>query len=133
MPLNLEQPDGPSLLVRTSSLLDALYALFEILWARSTPIVPSREGLREIAASESGMPDISDRLIPLLAAGLNDKAIAQELRLSPATLARRVAELMKALDTRTRFQTGWMAALRAVASDPSIAAKKRGDGGSRRR
>ena len=53
------------------------------------------------------------KLIPLLAAGLNDKAIAHELDVSSATLNRRLAELMKGLDTRTRFQMGWRAALEA--------------------
>ncbi|MET0232822.1 MAG: helix-turn-helix domain-containing protein [Rhodanobacteraceae bacterium] len=113
VPLNLHDPDAPSLLVRSSALLDALYALFELLWERSTPIVFSPSGVVESGATAEWAPD-AEQLVPLLAAGLNDKAIAQELRLSPATLARRVAGLMRAHNTRTRFQLGWMAAMNSL-------------------
>jgi sugar-specific transcriptional regulator TrmB/AraC-like DNA-binding protein len=113
VPLNLHDPGAPSLLVRSSALLDALYSLFELLWERSTPIVFSPSGVVETGTAKDPAP-IADQLIPLLAAGLNDKAIAQELRLSPATLARRVADLMRAYNTRTRFQLGWMAAMNSL-------------------
>jgi AraC-like DNA-binding protein len=52
-------------------------------------------------------------LIPLLSAGLNDKAIAAELGISSATLNRRMSDLMKKTGTRTRFQLGWHVALDA--------------------
>jgi hypothetical protein len=39
------------------------------------------------------------------------KAIAYQAGISAATLNRRLAELMKSLGTRTRFQLGWRAAL----------------------
>ena len=41
--------------------------------------------------------------------GLNDKAIAHELGMSASTLNRRIAELMKSVDARSRFQLGWLA------------------------
>jgi sugar-specific transcriptional regulator TrmB len=113
VPLNLHDAAAPSLLVRSSALLDALYALFELLWERSTPIVFSPAGVAESGGAADVALD-ADQLVPLLAAGLNDKAIAQELRLSPATLARRVASLMRAHNTRTRFQLGWMAAMTSL-------------------
>jgi DNA-binding NarL/FixJ family response regulator len=49
-------------------------------------------------------------LISLLAAGLNDKAIAYELGISASTLTRRITEIMHRLDAETRFQLGWLAA-----------------------
>jgi predicted transcriptional regulator len=113
IPLNPLQPDSPTLLVRSSALLDALYALFESLWERSTPIVFTPTGELKFGKQPSRRPEAAAKLIPLLAAGLNDKAIAHELDISPATLNRRLAELMKSLDTRTRFQMGWRAALDA--------------------
>jgi len=112
IPLNPHEPDGATLLVRSSALLDALYALFESLWERSTPLAFSSAGVPRIA-KVSRVPDTAAKLLPLLAAGLNDKAIAHELDVSSATLNRRLAELMKGLDTRTRFQMGWRAALEA--------------------
>jgi predicted DNA-binding transcriptional regulator len=113
IPLNPMQPDGATLLVRSSALLDALYALFESLWERSTPIAFAPTGEPRIGKPLSRVPETAAKLIPLLAAGLNDKAIAHELDVSSATLNRRLAELMKGLDTRTRFQMGWRAALEA--------------------
>ena len=113
IPLTLHEPDGPSLLVRSSALLDALCALFETLWERATPITFTSAGILKNGEPTSRVPEGAGQLIPLLAAGLNDKAIAYELGISSATLNRRVAELMKGLATRTRFQAGWLAALNA--------------------
>jgi hypothetical protein len=53
-----------------------------------------------------------EELIPLLAAGLNDKAIAHQLRISARTLMRRVVKLHSVLDAHSRFQAGWTLALR---------------------
>jgi len=118
IPLDLKQAGGPSLLVRSSALLDALYALFEILWERAAPIALSPEG--ELALEAAGDAHASGdrlRLVSLLAAGMNDKGIAHELGMSERTLGRRVVELMQALDARTRFQAGWQAAMREALRD----------------
>jgi sugar-specific transcriptional regulator TrmB len=123
IPLNPQQPDSPTLLVRSSALLDALYALFESLWERSTPILFTPTGEPKYGKSVSRQPEAAAKLIPLLAAGLNDKAIAHELDMSPATLNRRLAELMKGLDTRTRFQMGWRAALDAFPERAGVRSK----------
>jgi sugar-specific transcriptional regulator TrmB len=113
IPLNPQQPDSATLLVRSSALLDALYAVFESLWERSTPIAVTPSGTPKYGKPSSRLPESASTLMPLLAAGLNDKAIAHELGVSSATLNRRLAELMKGFDTRTRFQMGWRAALEA--------------------
>ena len=113
IPLNLREPDGPSLLVRSSALLDALCALFETLWERATPISFTRSGALRNGKTPARLPETAADLIPLLAAGFNDKAVMHQLGVSSATLNRRVVELMKCFDARTRFQAGWMAALHA--------------------
>lgn len=117
IPLNLEQPHSASLVVRSSALLDALHALFEILWERAAPVSFTRSGKLETDDSGLQPPEQTKDLVTLMAAGLNDKSIAYELGISASTLNRRIAEIMKALDTRTRFQLGWVAALR-LAGDP---------------
>ncbi|WP_020650964.1 helix-turn-helix domain-containing protein [Solimonas variicoloris] len=111
LPLNLQQPDGPVLLVRPSSLLDALCELFEMMWQRAAPISFTRHGELQIDSAEAGNAE-TDRLVALLAAGLNDKAITHELGISARTLHRRLMALEAALNARTRFQAGWQAALR---------------------
>jgi sugar-specific transcriptional regulator TrmB len=120
IPLNLESSNSPSLLVRSSALLDALYSMFELLWERAAPIAITPEGVQ---TGEPGtrLPAEADHLIPLLAAGLNDKAIAYELGISASTLTRRITEIMQRLDAQTRFQLGWMAARHWSSPEPDAA------------
>lgn len=113
IPLNVEDQGGPTLLVRAPSLLDALYELFEMTWARATPITFTRTGTMEAGKPDTQVSEMAIQMIPLLAAGLNDKAIVYETGISIATLNRRIAELMGRFGTRTRFQLGWRAALDA--------------------
>jgi sugar-specific transcriptional regulator TrmB len=112
IPLSLEHVYDASLLVRSSTLLDALCQLFEMMWARATPLVFA--GDEAVLQADSGprKPADGDRLLTMLAAGLNDKTIAHDLGISIRTLDRRVVELLKGLDARTRFQAGWLAAAR---------------------
>jgi sugar-specific transcriptional regulator TrmB len=104
IPLSLAQPDGPVLLVRSSSLLDALCELFEMYWRAATPFVVGK------AIAGDAQLLHTDLLIPLLASGMNDKAIEHELAISPRTLARRIVEMTVRLGATTRFQAGWLAA-----------------------
>jgi sugar-specific transcriptional regulator TrmB len=116
IPLNLERQGSPTLLVRSSALLDALYAMFELLWNQAAPIAFNRDGAMHTGERAARLPEEAERLIPLLAAGLNDKAIAHELGISASTLNRRIAELMKGVDARSRFQLGWL--VRALSGEP---------------
>jgi sugar-specific transcriptional regulator TrmB len=112
VPLDLESADSPSLLIRSSALLDALYALFETVWERATPISFKQGRVSQGPHNGSKLPKAIEDMIPLMAAGLNDKIIAGELELSLRTVNRRIADLMRYLDTRSRFQAGWLAAQR---------------------
>lgn len=112
VPLKLQQSDSPVLLIRSSALLDALYSLFQILWESSTPI--SLRGLMNAKAAVSDL-ELSEKtrnLVTLLAAGSNDKNAAALLGIASRTYDRRIKELMKDLNVRTRFQAGWMAAIK---------------------
>lgn len=111
IPLNPDQSNSPSLLVRYSALLDALYTLFEILWERATPLSFTRNGALKPSNHGTRLSEGAADLAWLMAVGLNDKNVAHNLNISLRTLERRVAELMQSLDTRSRFQTGWAAAL----------------------
>jgi hypothetical protein len=115
IPLNLQQPGSPVLLVRSSTLLDALCVLFDMLWDRAAPIGLGHAGMGETDTPTARWIREVEDLLPLLAAGMNDKAIAHELGLSLRTLNRRIGDLSKGLDARTRFQAGWLAALRLSA------------------
>jgi sugar-specific transcriptional regulator TrmB/DNA-binding CsgD family transcriptional regulator len=110
--LNPNQSDSAALLIRSSSLLDALHALFEMLWRQAAPISFTPARTLTIAQADAWPNRESEDLVALLAAGLNDKTIAHELGLSLRTLKRRIADLMKRFNARTRFQVAWLAAPR---------------------
>ena len=118
IPLKTEDPNGPIMLLRSSALLDALCAHFEFIWERATPIVFTQAGEWKATKPTTRLSEAAGQLIPLLAAGLNDKAIAHESGMSATTLNRRIAELMKSSGIRTRFQLGWRAAMDAFPNEP---------------
>ncbi|MCC9306314.1 LuxR C-terminal-related transcriptional regulator [Kitasatospora sp. RB6PN24] len=90
------------LLVRPSSLLDALAGLFELYWTRA---------MRLPAADSTDLPqDRHRQLLALLAAGLTDESIARQMGVSTRTVQRWVRELMDRFGARTRFQAGIQAA-----------------------
>jgi sugar-specific transcriptional regulator TrmB len=117
--LGADQAGNPAaVLIHGSVLLQALCRLFDCVWERATPILFGHgEGLKH-GEIDARTGEVADALIPLLAAGLNDKAIAAELGISSATLNRRMSELMRTTGTRSRFQLGWHAALQTASSRP---------------
>lgn len=123
----VSDPDAPTLVVHRSALLEALCLLFEFAWEKATPILPIQNGELHASHVDSRLTEATDTLITLLAAGLNDKAIAHELNISAATLNRRIGELMKAHGTRSRFQLGWYLAdaARSHAAAPTHSADER--------
>jgi hypothetical protein len=115
IPLDLERPGSPTLLLRASALLDALHAMFEYLWNQAAPIAFSRAGKLQTGKLPATAPAEAGVLLQLLSAGLNDKAIMHELGISASTLNRRLGEIMRRMHARTRFQLGWLAAQRGKA------------------
>ena len=88
------------LVVRPSSLLDALSTLFEIVWARALPL-----GLDQPTEPADGVDDESV-LVALLAAGMSDHAIARQLDISVRTVGRKIQRVLADLNAATRFQAG---------------------------
>ncbi len=108
-------PIGPAetamsgaLLVRQSGLLDALVALFESEWSNANQIVASAEEITEI--TPEAIDDSDAQILSLLLAGLNDQAVAYQLKTSLRTVQRRVRHLMDLARVETRMQLGWQAA-----------------------
>lgn len=90
-------------LVRNSSLLSALIALFESYWERGTPV--------RIDGSASGGPlgTAERKLLSLLVGGVSDKSIATQLQISQRTVQRRLQELMQRAKAQSRTQLAWQA------------------------
>src|SRR5690625_1764206 len=128
IPLGLDSTYSPSLVVRATALVDALYALFELLRATASPVHFTDGALQVAPAPLQAEADMTE-LLALLAAGLNDTHICHAPAISPSTLQRRTAAVMKRRGARSRFQRGWQAArkggkswsLAGIGSLPSLA------------
>jgi DNA-binding CsgD family transcriptional regulator len=114
LPLSLELDTSRALLVRESTLLDALIDLFESYWGRALPLVHG--GRPAAGGPDPDGPDGPDEenrtLIALLASGMTDAAIARRLGLSTRTMRRRTRRLFDELSASNRFQAGIQAARR---------------------
>jgi sugar-specific transcriptional regulator TrmB/DNA-binding CsgD family transcriptional regulator len=108
--------------VHPSAMLDALSALFEVLWRTGLPL--SATAARPRGADLLTPEDA--RLVTLLTAGLPDQAVARQLGLSYRTFQRRVGALIELLGVRTRFQAGLQAAFRGLVPSPSAADRPHG-------
>jgi len=92
-------PGDREFTVTTSpALIDGVHALFDATWEGSVPLA-DRLDLPMIS------PDVR-AILRTLSAGLTDEAAARHMGISLRTYRRRVAELMKALDSDSRFQAG---------------------------
>jgi hypothetical protein len=107
LPLAAGDVAGSALLVHPCALLDALCALFELLWQHAVPIFGE-------AAPTPADPLSTDALLAALAAGLKDDAIARQAGTSTRTVRRRITDLSTVLRARTRFQTGMLAERRGL-------------------
>ncbi|RBM04864.1 LuxR family transcriptional regulator [Streptomyces sp. PT12] len=104
-------------ILRGSSLLDALIALFERYWEDGVPLRVSASG--EVTGTEGVGVDEpltagDQHLLSLLVAGVSDKAIASQLQLSRRTVQRRVQHLMSLTGAANRMQLAWQAARRGL-------------------
>jgi DNA-binding CsgD family transcriptional regulator len=86
-----------SYLIHPSPLLDALIALFEVVWTHSVPVPLGAPDTGELSADEA-------KLLMLLASGVTDKAAARALGWSERTVQRHVTRLMRRVGAQTRFQ-----------------------------
>jgi DNA-binding CsgD family transcriptional regulator len=94
-------------IVRPCALLDALGALFEVLWQQAVPFRFDEAAEPATADSDTSLGHL---ILKLMAAGLSDARIARQLGVSERTLQRRLASIMDGLGARTRLQAGVQAA-----------------------
>jgi DNA-binding CsgD family transcriptional regulator len=108
LPLEVNGSAESCLVIRASSLLDTLIALFELVWGHAVPI----HGDGQLPLLETGPDDDEAALLGLLATGLTDAAIARHLGTHPRTVQRRMRNLLDHLGAGTRFQAGIQAVRR---------------------
>lgn len=102
--------EAGALLVRPSGLLDALVALFDLVWQHGHRVTGAHDGGVELSASPLDALDL--RILTLLLSGLTDQSIGKQLGLSLRTVQRRARALMDATGVSTRLQLGYEVARR---------------------
>jgi DNA-binding CsgD family transcriptional regulator len=93
-----------AIVVRESGVLDALVALFEMVWAQATPLNAG------VVDHTAGHDPVDGKILALLLAGFTDQAVATQLGISMRTVARRIRHLMDLAGVQTRLQLGCHAA-----------------------
>ncbi|MEE1783414.1 helix-turn-helix transcriptional regulator [Streptomyces sp. SP17BM10] len=99
-----------ALVVYEPNLVAFMVSSFETAWraAAPFPVGFDREWAKQIS------DDLRQSIVRLLAEGLDDKSIARRLGMSMRTVQRHVAEIMRTLDAKSRFQTGYLVGLDEV-------------------
>jgi DNA-binding CsgD family transcriptional regulator len=110
-------------LVRDSSLLTALLALFDSYWAASSPLRVARDvgpgGGIDVVSPDEPTSDDERELLSLLVAGVSDKAVATRLGVSMRTVQRRISDLMDHTGAQSRMQLAWLVARRGWLDGPA--------------
>lgn len=97
-----------AVLVHPSGLLEALVALFDLVWLTAVPLLGPDPGT--LPDPDAGLDEEDFRILSLLLVGLTDRSVASQLGLSMRTVQRRVRHLMDLAGVETRLQLGWYAA-----------------------
>lgn len=116
LPLTSGERDAAqsAVVVHQSTLLDALIALFEMLWRSSSPLRWTGQHAPEANGRLAGL---DAEILSLLSAGLKDETVARQLGLSLRTLQRRLSDVFDDFGARTRFQAGYAVARECVLDD----------------
>ncbi|WP_327737020.1 helix-turn-helix transcriptional regulator [Streptomyces nojiriensis] len=96
--------NGAALVVREPSVVHFMTAAFERSWvdAEPFPASVSPEAARSIS------DELRQTIVRLLSEGLEDKVIARRLGMSERTCQRHIAEIMRAVGAKSRFQAGYL-------------------------
>ncbi|MEW2391720.1 LuxR C-terminal-related transcriptional regulator [Streptomyces venezuelae] len=100
LPLDPTDASFGAVVLTGQGVITALCELFDTTWQAANPLVPTVE------RDADGLTPQHREALRLLAQGLKDDAIAKRLGVSTRTARRFAAELMDALQARSRFEAG---------------------------
>jgi DNA-binding NarL/FixJ family response regulator len=109
LPIDPHHSAAGAVQVTDRGTLTAVLALFEQFWASAAPLDAEPAGP---SGDDPGLSRQEHELLRLLMAGLTDEGAGRQLGLSPRTIRRMMADIMKRLDARSRFEAGARAAER---------------------
>ncbi|WP_271221497.1 hypothetical protein [Streptosporangium carneum] len=105
---------NPELLTQAAVVLDSrvisfLASIHDRIWETGTVLT-----LQPDSSPDQHSNEVRASILELLSAGFTDEVIARRLAVSVRTCRRHIAELLGALDSRTRFQAGAEAVRRGL-------------------
>lgn len=95
---------GAALVVREPNVVHFMRGTFERSWLGADPF-PTTVGPD---AARSISDELRQTIVRLLSEGLEDKVIARRLGMSERTCQRHIAEIMRAIGAKSRFQAGYL-------------------------
>ncbi|MFD8631685.1 LuxR C-terminal-related transcriptional regulator [Streptomyces sp. NPDC059533] len=95
---------GAALVVREPNVVHFMTAAFERSWLGAEPFPTSVSP----DAARSISDELRQTIVRLLSEGLEDKVIARRLGMSERTCQRHIAEIMRAVGAKSRFQAGYL-------------------------
>lgn len=101
VPLDPSDERAGAVATTNPGVIDQLAALFEALWQNAAPIVETRP-----VDPATGLTGVQKQLLTLLAGGATDEMAGRQLGLGERTVRRIMADLMKQLGARSRFEAG---------------------------
>ncbi|MGW6687652.1 LuxR C-terminal-related transcriptional regulator [Streptomyces sp. NPDC054961] len=110
--MEVHDDEKAALLVRDPSVVRFMVQAFERSWAEADPFTTTIGPDRARSISE----ELRQTIVRLLAEGMEDKVIARRLGMSERTCQRHIAEIMRAVGAKSRFQAGFL--LSAAAGAP---------------
>lgn len=113
-PLSADDPERGALVVHPSPLLNALTALFDMVWVRAVPL-----RFEQPARPHEGVDQRAMQVLLLMSAGMKDESIARALGMSRRTVQKHVTMVMATLGARTRFQAALLASERGWIGAPT--------------
>lgn len=106
-----------ALIVREPNVVHFMEQTFERCWAEAEPFSTTVGPDQARSISD----ELRQTIVRLLAEGLEDKVIARRLGMSERTCQRHIAEIMRAVGAKSRFQAGFLLSATAAASAASRA------------
>jgi DNA-binding CsgD family transcriptional regulator len=92
-----------ALLVRAPVILTALRDYFDLLWEQAIPVTTPRQ---QAAAASEGLTQTEQRILELMAEGLQDAAIARRTGVSVVSVRRHITAILTKLSATSRFAAG---------------------------
>lgn len=116
--MEVQDDTKAALVVRDPNVVHFMVQTFERSWAEAEPFSTTVGPDQARSISD----ELRQNIVRLLAEGLEDKVIARRLGMSERTCQRHIAEIMRAVGAKSRFQAGFLLSATVAAASAASAA-----------